>query len=394
MMTIPIRFGPRCITTPRNAVFGLFMILCLVVFGPNVSAQEHHYIIFDAPFADLNPGDYNGTFPTGINESGAVTGYTNDANYVSHAFLRSPNGKIITFQAPGADTNPADAQGTAPSAINELGAIVGNYGDSTGYSHGFLRTPDGKFTIIDVPGAGGYGTYTAAINLEGVVVGLYTDSNFSFRGFVRTPDGKYTTFIGPGACTTNSSEGCYGSGASNVNIWGTFVGGFEDNDGNFVHHGLIRTLQTKLTVFDAPNAGTGSYEGTGCPGCHLGLNDWGTAAGNYIDTNSVQHGFLRSPDGKFTTFDAPGAGNGVSQGTGCPSDCPTSINNLGAVTGTYIDANYTFHGYLRKPTGQIATIDPPGTLYTEPYGINDCGSITGIYLDANGVYHGFITTTQ
>ena len=30
--------------------------------------------------------------------------------------------------------------------------------DATGYSHGFLRSPDGKFTTFEVPGAGGYGT--------------------------------------------------------------------------------------------------------------------------------------------------------------------------------------------------------------------------------------------
>jgi len=46
------------------------------------------------------------------------------------------------------------------------------------FDHGFLRTPDGKFITIDVPGAGGYGTIPVAINLEGTVVGYYTDANF------------------------------------------------------------------------------------------------------------------------------------------------------------------------------------------------------------------------
>ena len=117
----------------------------------------------------------------------------------------------------------------------------------------------------------------------------------------------------------------------------------------------------------------------------------GAIAGIYSDVNSVNHGFLRSPDGKFTTFDAPGAGTGSYQGTGCPSDCPVSINDWGAITGSYLDANYVSHGYLRSPEGKILTVDPVGSTYTFPAGINDFGSITGYYTDANGVYHGFLT---
>ena len=219
----------------------------------------------------------------------------------------------------------------------------------------------------------------------------YTDSNYSFRAFLRSPDGKFTTWIGPDACTGNGSEGCFGSGASNINAFGTIAGGFEDNSGNFVHHSFVRNPEGKLKTFDVPGAGTGSYQGTGCPGCNLGLNQLGAIAGIYSDANSVNHGFLRSPDGKFTTFDAPGAGTDSYQGTGCFSDCPVSLNDWGAITGIYIDANYVYHGYLRSPEGKIVTVDPVGSTFTFPAGINDLGSITGYYVDANGVYHGFLT---
>src|SRR5579859_7204577 len=37
------------------------------------------------------------------------------------------------------------------------------------------------------------------------------------------------------------------------------------------------------------------------------VNNWGTIAGTYQDANSVYHGFLRSPEGGFITFEAPGA---------------------------------------------------------------------------------------
>ena len=145
-----------------------------------------------------------------------------------------------------------------------------------------------------------------------------------------------------------------------------------------------------MTTIDVPGAGAGSYQGTGCPGCFTGLNQFGLIAGSYSDSNSVNPGFLRSPDGKFTTFDAPGAGTDIYQGTGCFSDCAVSLNNWGAITGTYIDSNYNYHGYLRSPKGRIVTIDPAGSIGTGPAGINDAGAVTGLYLDANNVYHGFV----
>jgi len=207
---------------------------------------------------------------------------------------------------------------------------------------------------------------------------------------VRSSDGKFTTWIGPGACVTDGSQGCYGSGASNINAFGIIAGGHSDD--NFVHHSYVRTPDGKLKVFDVPGAGTSSYQGTGCPGCYLGLNQLGAIAGIYIDANSVEHGFLRSPNGKFTTFDAPGAGTDSYEGTGCPSDCSVSLNDWGAVAGTYIDSNFVFHGYLRSPNGKIVTVDPRGSAYTSPSGINNSGAVTGTYVDAGGVYHGFLST--
>lgn len=366
----------------------LFAALCTVFLSPLLGAQDSRMVTFDAPGADTRPGDNNGTFPSGINAWGVVTGFYIDASNVLHGFVRSPAGKFTTFEVPGADTGSNN--GTSPSAINDSGAITGNYYDVNGFSHGFVRSPDGKFKTFDVPSAGGYGSTPLAINLEGAVVGYYTDSNYSFHAFLRSPEGKFTTWTGPNACTGNGSEGCFGSGASNVNAFGTIAGGYEDNGGNFVHHSFVRNAEGKLKVFDVPSAGTGSYQGTGCPGCSSGLNQWGAIAGIYSDSNSVNHGYLRSPNGKLTTFDVPGAGSGSYQGTGCFSDCPVSLNDWGAIAGIYIDTNYGYHGYLRSPDGNIETIDPEGSTFTFPVGINDQGTIVGYYADANGVYHAFL----
>lgn len=365
------------------AAMAAFLALAISVQSP---AQK--IITFDAPGADTTSGSFNGTFASGMNNRGVVTGSYVDANNVYHGFLRSPEGSFTTFEAPGADTTAGSFNGTSPNSINDLGAITGSYSDSNGFGHGFLRSREGEFTTFEVPGAGGYGSFPVSLNLEGAVVGYYTDPNYNFHAFLRSRDGKFATFVGPGACDTGTSTGCYGNEATNINLFGTSVGNYVDV--NFVGHGLIRSPDGALTTFDAPDAGTGTNQGTGCPGCSSGFNVWGAIAATYTDTNNVHHGFIRSPDSALTTFDAPGAGTGAYQGTGCSSDCPVSLNDWGAITGTYIDANFVYHGYLRSPRGKFVTVDPPGSAFTLPYSINDSGAITGYYIDANNVFHGFL----
>ena len=386
-MKTHIRFALWCAT---EVAIGLLMTLSMLGSGLPASAEGPKIISFDAPGADTNPGDYNGTVASGINNRGAVAGYYVDVNNVYHGFLRSRDGKFTTFDAPGADTTPNSFNGTAALAINDLGAITGTYWDASGFGHGFLRNPDSTFTTFDVPSAGGYGSTPLTLNWEGAGVGYYTDQNYLFHAFVRNPDGTFATWSGPDSCDTNGSQGCYGSAAFNINGFGVIVGSYADNSGDFVQHGYIRSLHGELTTFEAPGAGTGLNEGTGCPGCMLGFNQFGVIAGTYSDANRTQHGFVRTPEGKFTSFDAPGAGSGSRQGTGCSSDCPTGLNDWGAITGTYIDLNNVYHGYLRSPSGKVLRVDPRGSVFTLSSGINDFGVITGYYQDANNVYHGFL----
>ena len=76
---------------------------------------------------------------------------------------------------------------------------------------GFLRSPQGKLTTFDDPEASnqaGKGTKVIGMNLEGATVGVYlTDT---YHGFARSPGGKFTTVDWPGACAMPVSEGCHG----------------------------------------------------------------------------------------------------------------------------------------------------------------------------------------
>jgi len=365
--------------------------LCALVMAVAVNAQELRIITFDAPGAGTGSGQGTGCFAYTdcsvlINDWGAVTGYYLDKHNVFHGFVRSPEGKFTTFDSPGADTTPGDFNGTLPNAINDAGAITGVYYDVSGAGHGFLRSPEGGFTTFDVPG-GSLLTNPIALNLEGAVVGYYLNQNVVFGAFLRRPDGTLETWSGPGASST---------GAYNINIFGTAVGHYQDN--SFVAHGFVRSPQGKLTTFDAPGAGTGSGQGTDCPGCSVGLNIFGAYAGYYIDSNSLEHVYLRSFAGRATTFNTPGD---ATLGANCFSDCPLGLNDWGAITGVYFDANGVGHGFLRTPDGKVDSFDAPGAgnltpqapwywMGTLPYSINDQGVITGYYIDAHNVSHGFL----
>ena len=63
---------------------------------------------------------------------------------------------------------------------------------------------------------------------------------------------------------------------------------------------------------------------------------------------------------------------------------------MGVITGQYTDASNVVHGFLRAPDGNITTIDPPGSIYTDPTSINPAGAIAGYFTDASHVGHGFL----
>jgi hypothetical protein len=70
------------------------------------------------------------------------------------------------------------------------------------------------------------------------------------------------------------------------------------------------------------------------------------------------------------------------------------LNFFGMITGSYFDSNNVQHGFLRTPNGKFETFDPHGSQGTQPESINDAGIIVGYYFDANSVYHGFLQISE
>src|SRR5208282_552765 len=92
------------------------------------------------------------------------------------------------------------------------------------------------------------------------------------------------------------------------------------------------------------------------------INDNGEIAGFYYDSNGVLVGFVRSSAGKFKTFEAPGVGNSSGQGTGMAGF--DGLTDAGAIAVDGIDSNGVNHGYLRTSGGKFTEFDPTGSVNT------------------------------
>ena len=80
-------------------------------------------------------------------------------------------GTFVTFDVPGANF-------TQPASINNSGAIAGSYQDAGGLGRSFLRTSDGTITPFDAPGATcsptqNFCSFSYGINPAGTIAGIW-----------------------------------------------------------------------------------------------------------------------------------------------------------------------------------------------------------------------------
>lgn len=314
---------------------------------------------------------------------------------------------------------PAGVNGTQPTSINDLGEITGVYADSDGNLHGFLRKVNGKIVTFDAPNGVGT-TWPNDINNAGGIVGSYTDANGATHGFIRSAQGKFTIFDDPnstlsppatipqaindfgevvgywldssgndhgfvrrvsGSFTTVEPPGAVFSQAYHINNRGD-VGGDWADAATGTSHGMLLQPDDKLVTFDAPNA-VATFGGLG-----QALNVEGSFAGTYADANYGAHGYVRYANGKFAEFTAPGGGNSDFNGTWA-----ASLNLLGTVVGFSFEPDgATVDGYVRFADGTLILANAPvtGQQSTWAWAINDLNEFTGFWFDAQGAEHGFV----
>jgi hypothetical protein len=183
---------------------------------------KFHKVVFptgnnDKPQVDqlLGVNDHDVAVGFYLNGSGISRGYT--YNIKTNAF------KLVT--EPGAPTG-GKAPNLSANAINNAGAVAGDYTASGGTVDAFLKLPVGSFHKIAVPGASS--TVALGLNDNDTVVGFYTDGSggtATTHGFIWRIGGSLTTNVddphGIGATTLNG-----------INNEGDIVGFYVDSAGN------------------------------------------------------------------------------------------------------------------------------------------------------------------
>lgn len=134
-------------------------------------------------FTFFDPPGATSSAPSTVSLIGAFVGvYTDTTGELNHGYLLWL-GKYTTIDFPGATT------GTFAGGGNLENDIVGVYNFAASCTadcnHAFLLHK-GVFTSFDYPG-GAIFTEATGINALGVIVGVFTDSSGNSHGFIRTP---------------------------------------------------------------------------------------------------------------------------------------------------------------------------------------------------------------
>lgn len=301
--------------TADGTIVGYFLDAGGVQHG-FLRAPNGTFTVFDPPGSVM-------TQPASISTVGEIAGTYCDSAVCGHGFVRAPNGAFTTFDAPGGEIpNGLYNLGGPPPGINPAGAVAGTFfGAGPGLSgeHGFLRTKNGVFATIDVPGASF--TEVLDINPSGVMVGDFCNQTTCFTGFLRAPDGTVTPIQTPGIpCGA-------GSIPTGITPGGAVVGLTGDASCS-LSLGYLRMPDGTVTTFGIP--GALNFEA-------LAINP-ATVTTGYVFTDTF-HGFQRARDGVITTFDVPGSFGTVG----------FEINPAGVIVGSYADASGAFHGFARLP---------------------------------------------
>src|SRR6266481_4994752 len=128
--------------------------------------------------------------------------------------------------------------------------------------------------------------------------------------------------------------------------------------------GLVTVGLGFLSLVSTPAGATSptitTFDVSGSTDTEVGrINNLGQVAGDYLDSTSHYHGFVRDAQGNMTTFDVSGATNTVA----------FAINNLGQVAGDHYDSTLqsTSHGFVRDAQGTMTTFDVSGATNVYPY---------------------------
>jgi hypothetical protein len=236
-------------------------------------------------------------------------------------------------------------------------ALIG-CGTGTNFFTRCATTAKFSFTTLSVTGD----TFTQllGVNNAGLIAGYHgsgADAQHPNQGFTLKPPMAFAKEDFPNSVQTQ---------VIGINTKGDTVGFYVDAGGQT--HGFS-DLKGVFTTVDAPGTNFNQL---------LGVNDKGGAAGYSQDATGAQQAYTVQGT-TFTPIMTPGTS---AQATG--------INNNGDVSGFYVDAMGTTHGFIVPAGKTLVTVDFMGSTFTQVLGLNNLRDAVGTYTDMQGAIHGFI----
>jgi len=273
----------------------------------------------------------------------------------------------LTFTFSDVHANKTAAE-TDSFAVNNAGAIAGDYVDSSGIQHGMILAGK-KLTTVNHPNCTTSGGYPAAIafygiNSAGAATGWCTSTKTGlFTGFVYS-GGKFTAVNFP---KSNGTQ------AIGINDAGVVVGAYLDSAS--VQHGFVKK-GSKYTSIDV-KGDTTAYA--------WAINNGGQMVVFATSSAGSYESFVYN--GK--TFKKIADPNASTTGT-----IARSLNNKGDVVGAYFNTAGNEIGFLFHGGKYFDVIDPKATTQTKPDGVNDTLEMVGRYVNSAGATLGFKATTK
>ena len=254
-----------------------------------------------------------------------------------------------TIEVPGVDFLEV-------AASNDFGDYAGNTRSPDGEKTIGFTLIDGIFTTYDFPGS--VNTFFYALDNTGKAAGHYKDIDGVYHGVI-LEGGELRQYDFPGAAETH----IYGISDETGDLSGNIVD--EAGSTHAFSGELIITFPGAVNTY-------GDF-----------VNAAGAVVGSYIDADGMFHGFMRDPDGNFTTIDLP--------------EMPdlqflfvNTITDAGVVGFRAKAANDILRSYILTPDGTLYEVRIPGSAITVVRNVNQDGSIVGFYDLADGRRHGFL----
>ena len=254
-----------------------------------------------------------------------------------------------TIEVPGVDFLEV-------AASNDFGDYAGNTRSPDGEKTIGFTLIDGVFATYDFPGS--VNTYFYALDNAGKAAGHYKDIDGLYHGII-LENGELRQYDFPGAAETH-------------------IYGISDETGALSGNIVDETGVSRGFSGDMPIA---------FPGAVTTYADFvnaaGAVVGSYVDADGMPHGFIRNPDGSFTTIDIPETPN-------LEFLFVNTITDFGVIAFRAKAVNDILRSYILLPDGILYEVRLPGSVNTVVRNVNQDGSIIGFYDLTDGQRYGFV----